>query len=192
MGSLLFIVNDSVIESTDSGTTWSKLSNIGNVNALATDGKNLFAATAKGVSVSTDTGVTWTLHNEGIVSGAMANVIAVFDTVVFVQVSNGSGNFTYVRPIREMVGSTGAVQATLPVRDTLLVYPNPLTGLVTIRGSYEIEQVSVMNVLGVRELTLPCRGEPEVTLNLSALPSGTYFLRIETAKGSVMRKVVKK
>jgi hypothetical protein len=83
------------------------------------------------------------------------------------------------------------VQPVASIKDTLLVYPNPLTGLVTIRGSYAIEQVSVMNVLGVREFLMPCRGEEEVTLNLSALPSGTYFLNIETEKGSQLRKVVK-
>jgi hypothetical protein len=191
MGSLLFVVNDSIIKSPDSGTTWSKLPNISNVNALATDGKNLFAATKQGVSVSTDTGATWTLQNDGIVSGATANIISVFDTVVFVQVSNGSGHFTYVRPIREMVGSKGAVQVSPTIVDSLLIYPNPLTGLVTIRGSYEMEQVSVMNVLGVAELTTPSLHEHECTLDLSMLPAGTYFLRIETTTGVLLRKIVK-
>jgi hypothetical protein len=51
----------------------------------------------------------------------------------------------------------------------------------------------VLSVLGVEVLTLDKPGglSSEITLDLSQLPSGTYFLRIETSAGSVLRKVVR-
>jgi photosystem II stability/assembly factor-like uncharacterized protein len=198
MDTLLFVVgNGKIAKSGDSGTSWSMVRmDSGSVNVLVTDGKHLFAGTTHGVFVSSDTGVTWRGYNEGLSKAAAypsATALLVFDTLLVADfdVGNGLGHVT-ARSIREMTDTTkAAVQPVASIKDTLLVYPNPLTGLVTIRGSYEIEQVSVMNVLGVRELTQPCRGEEEVTLNLLSLPSGTYFLLIETLKGTVLRKIVK-
>jgi hypothetical protein len=52
--------------------------------------------------------------------------------------------------------------------------------------------VSVLSVLGV-ETGAGFRGpgSGQITLDLSQLPSGTYFLRIETSAGSVLRKIVR-
>jgi len=163
-------------------TTWSRLTNISNVNSLATDGKNLFAATSKGVSVSTDTGATWTLHNERHRVWRHGKYhCGLRYHCLHAGFINGQCHVCPSNPGDDWIPS--AVAAISAVHDTLLIYPNPLTGLVTIRGSYAIRSVSVMNVLGVRELVMPFRDEEEVTLNLSALRRVRIFSRSRQRRG---------
>jgi hypothetical protein len=210
MDSLLFIVSSTgqLAESTDSGSDWTTIpvDTAGvpiKVNVLATDGKNLFAGTPAGLLVSTDIGQDWTPQNYGldydyVFGGGFhlsynIDAIVVFDTLLFadVQYSNGTGYLSY-RPISEMTAKA-AVQEVSLLSDSLMIYPNPASGLITIlAGGTNILGVSVLNVLG-SETGAGFRGpgSGKVDLDLSKLPSGTYFLQIETAKGTVMRKVVR-
>ncbi len=200
MGSLLFIPgNGELAESTDNGTQWTTVAvdSAGvpkNVQCLATDGKNLFAGTPTGVLVSTDTGRDWQAENDGLLASYKdISAIGVFDTLLFIDVSNigPSSNFdAYYRPIREMVSKSAVASSPQP-SDTISIYPNPAIGTVTIlSGGTSIYRVSIVNMLGEKVLDMPHIHESNITLDLSKLPSETYFLQIETANGSVLRKVV--
>jgi type IX secretion system substrate protein len=195
-----------VFRSTDSGGTWSQhtLTNR-TVNALVSYGKYLFAGTDTGVFVSSDLGMTWRDVSDsmggGSVSGTLGHpdvtLLAVLDTQLFAAVNtgtNGFENFGYVaaRPIVEMIDSSkSAVVATARSGDSIQVYPNPATGLVTIlAGGTSIYGVSVLNVLGDVVLDLPNLRESEITLDISKIPSGTYILQINTEGGSITRRVV--
>jgi hypothetical protein len=197
MGSVMFAANGTMIKSVDLGATWMTLS-IPNhsIGSLAATDSLIFAGTDSGLFISVDSGTHWrVVSGLTAVHGYNPNVtaICVLDTMLFANVEAGSQyGYLMARPIRDILHEAKSAVHQLPlVLDTLLIYPNPLTGLVTIRGSYEIEQVSVMNVLGVDVLEVPSIRTSELTLNLSALPSGTYILRIQTAKGIVLRKIVK-
>jgi len=77
--------------------------------------------------------------------------------------------------------------------DTIAIYPNPASGAVTIfAGGTSIYGVRVRNVLGEQVLDMPSLHESNITLDLSKLPSGTYFLQIETEIGVALRKVIRK
>lgn len=206
MDSLLFIVaNGSVAESTDSGSNWTMVpvDSAGvpwYVNVLSTDGKNLFAGTKKGLLVSTDFGKTWQPHNDGFVDAYHNNtmqvtVLGIFDTLLYAEVlCNNVDTFDelYVRPISELTGPPAAVAQASPPGDSIEVYPNPATGMVTIvSGGTSILGVQVLNVLGTEVVSLPVLRESAMTVDLSKLPSGTYFLEIETEEGTVLRKVVR-
>jgi N-acetylneuraminic acid mutarotase len=78
--------------------------------------------------------------------------------------------------------------------EALSLSPNPTSGFITIRGGAEsVLYVSVANVLGIEVAGSGDRepGSGEISLDLSKLPPGTYFVRITTPEGMVMRKVVK-
>ncbi len=77
------------------------------------------------------------------------------------------------------------------LRTGFSVYPNPTTASVTITGVRGAAHVE--NVLGERESVPETRSlEPGTrSLDLSQLPAGTYFVRIETPGGVRMRRVVK-
>ncbi|MFI5201211.1 MAG: T9SS type A sorting domain-containing protein [Candidatus Kapaibacterium sp.] len=206
MDSILFIVgNGELAKSTDSGTSWSMVTvDSGGVpwylNVMATDGKNLFAGTKQGILVSTDTGHSWQAQNDGILDKWQNNsisvtAIAVFDTLVFIDVTSSRPTDTYYalydRPISELTAKSAVAQVQQP-GDTIEVYPNPASGVVSIRsGGTTILGVRVLNVLGENMLSIPNTHFSDISLDLSKLPSGTYFLRIQTSEGNVLRKIVK-
>ncbi len=206
--------NGKLVESADSGIQWVAITvdSVGipeTVNCLATDGKNLFVGTPTGFLVSTDTGKDWTAKNDSITYQdiyhdnlkATEDVVAigVFDTLVFADVlynrsPNGvSSYYLFDRSISELTkpDSTASVVQTMRPGDTIEIYPNPATGIVTISsGGTFIEGLSVLNVLGEDVLDVPNEHASDLMLDLSKLPSGTYFLQIQTANGSVLRKIV--
>lgn len=67
------------------------------------------------------------------------------------------------------------------------VFPNPSSGIISLRSDVPLKQIRVMSILGAvlkevdTDLTL-------TEIDLSELPQGTYYLRIENASGE---KVVK-
>ncbi len=76
---------------------------------------------------------------------------------------------------------------------TLVITPNPTTGIISISGlSENILSVSVENILGK---TVAEIGRPESSsfkLDLSQQPPGTYFARFVTADAVVVRKITLK
>ena len=70
------------------------------------------------------------------------------------------------------------------------LYPNPATGFVTITGT-NLKQAQIINTLGQCVATVKGEGE-QLTLDISNLPAGVYFVNI-TDKGGrkCVRKVVK-
>ncbi len=183
----------------DSGTQWGPVAvDSGGtvpetVNVLVSDGKNLFAGTTKGVYFSMDTGKHWLAGNQGL-TYLNVDALGVFDTLLFVNTpASGGAYYTAMRSIPEMTDTTPAsvVQSSQP-GDTIESYPNPATGMVTIMaGGTSILAITVLNVLGENVLSLPNLRESDISLDISKLPSGTYFLQIKTTSGTVIRKIVK-
>ena len=70
------------------------------------------------------------------------------------------------------------------------IHPNPTTGLVTITGK-DLKQAEVFNALGQHVATAQCEGE-RLTVDISALPAGIYFVNVTDEDGKkCIRKVVK-
>ncbi|MCL2510980.1 MAG: PKD domain-containing protein [Bacteroidales bacterium] len=75
----------------------------------------------------------------------------------------------------------------------ITIYPNPTSGEIQVT-SYELRvtSIEIFDVIGRKALTSPVSfPSPETTLNLTHLPTGVYFLKIQTENGVVVRKVVK-
>jgi Secretion system C-terminal sorting domain len=196
LGSIAYALNGSgsVIESTDSGTSWTQISiPHRTITALAASGKYLFAGTDSGVFLSLDFGSNWLAEDSGLGGFLKVSALGVFDTLLFVSANNGAGNIGWCignRPIVQMVDTAKSIVQMIPPGDTIVVYPNPAMGTVTIlAGGTSIFAVSVLNVLGEDVLDVPNVRESEITLDLSKIPSGTYFLQIQTSSGMQLRKI---
>lgn len=195
----LFAGGMGVFRSTDSGQSWSAagLPNLP-VQALAVSGSALFAGTDSGVYISLDLGKNWRNVSDGLAmnrtfeDGRNVVTMIVFDTTLFIGINEGMGQgYGAGRSIAEMIDSTkDAVAATPQPGDTLSIYPNPATQIVTIfSGSKPIYGVRVLNVLGEKVLEELNARESNITLDLSKVPAGTYFFQIQTANGVELRKI---
>ena len=69
------------------------------------------------------------------------------------------------------------------------IYPNPTSGLVYIEGE-DIQMVNVFNMLG-QSVIPQVGGAHHITLDLRALPQGSYFINVVTETGIRTSKVVK-
>lgn len=75
------------------------------------------------------------------------------------------------------------------MRGEFVIYPNPATESVTVKGA-PMREVSVFNGMGQRVAHLTVNAE-QTTINVSNLPAGLYIFAITTAEGKkVMKKVV--
>jgi hypothetical protein len=79
------------------------------------------------------------------------------------------------------------------------VYPNPTTGELRITGvnkwtSEQVNKIELYDVFGrnINLSTRPLVHSSTITLDISHLPVGIYFVRINTENGSVTKKVIKK
>ena len=81
---------------------------------------------------------------------------------------------------------------TYNINNQITVYPNPTTGELRIEnGELRINNVEIYDVYG-RKLNISQFSilNSQLKTDISHLPSGIYFLRIETDKGIVTKKVI--
>ena len=76
------------------------------------------------------------------------------------------------------------------------VSPNPVQtqlNILSTESSYRLGQVDLFNTAGQLMLSFEALSSSEYTrdLNLTTLPSGVYFLKIQTDKGSFIKKIIK-
>jgi hypothetical protein len=71
------------------------------------------------------------------------------------------------------------------------LYPNPTNGLLYIHSNVSIKNIFVLNALGQQMMEYTNVNQQDKELNLNSLPKGIYFVRLETARGFMIKKVVK-
>lgn len=101
-------------------------------------------------------------------------------------VTNSWGVTTKVKTGLIYVGGVGINELSTA---SVSVFPNPAKDVLNIQGSVNVEEVSVMNMVGQVVLTLKA-DNANVTINTSNLKSGVYNLRIKMADGFVNKKIV--
>ena len=77
------------------------------------------------------------------------------------------------------------------VRETirLSVFPNPARERISVECEAEMRRVTLCNALG-QQLLRVNPNAPQAELQVAGLPSGLYLLRVQTASGSAVRRVV--
>ncbi|MPN37566.1 hypothetical protein SDC9_185086 [bioreactor metagenome] len=74
------------------------------------------------------------------------------------------------------------------VKSSVKIYPNPATDIFTIDTADKIISVELFNTLGQKVQTF----KAEKVNPIEKLSSGVYFVKIQTDKGEVIEKLVKK
>jgi len=76
--------------------------------------------------------------------------------------------------------------------DGISIYPNPTTGQLTIEsGQLTIENVTFFDALGRNIFVYPKDEENIITIDISQLKVGIYFVHIQTITGITVKKILK-
>ena len=108
-----------------------------------------------------------------------------------------SGSYTYnVRPVYESCNGTTASQSVTfcegveeMFAPNVTIYPNPVNDKLFIETEVEIEEVVVYDIYGRQQTTV--NGQQSLTINVSNLSKGVYFVNVKTGVGNVVKKIVK-
>lgn len=80
------------------------------------------------------------------------------------------------------------------LRNKVNLYPNPAKNELTIASqsaSLPISKIEIMSLTGVKVAQVDFKNELSKTIDISSLATGIYFVKIQTAKGLVVKKFVK-
>ena len=69
------------------------------------------------------------------------------------------------------------------------IYPNPSKDVVYIETEFPIKKMILTDISG-KEITVYYPGRTQASMNVSGLTKGLYFLKVETDKCSVFRKIL--
>lgn len=73
----------------------------------------------------------------------------------------------------------------------LSVYPNPASSILNITADTNVTSVEILNILGQTLITQSVEGT-SAQVNVAALSSGNYFVRVQTADATSVVQIVKK
>ncbi len=82
----------------------------------------------------------------------------------------------------------GIQQANMDIK--MAIYPNPATDFIQIESSEPINQIQIFDQTGREIVVLVVENELLTKISLEEIPSGVYFLKVETNKGPTMQKLV--
>ena len=117
------------------------------------------------------------------------------DKAIFKYNTNGNwtnSSFRGVPMIRPVFGEPLNLKIpSSPKLSTIKIYPNPTTGELNIQSStFKVQSVDIYDIIGKKQKSRKAE-EQNVTLNIYDLPSGIYFIRVQTDKGIVTEKIIK-
>lgn len=127
---------------------------------------------------------TGTLSLTGYISGQNSN-LCLYTTTPDAQVDLNRSNDSFCLHVALTSWDENRIE-----NQNCTVYPNPFNSSFTIQSEPEIKGITVVNALGKVVCKRVCH-EKEVVLDLQELEPGVYFVRIESERGSVSKKLFK-
>ncbi|MDR2970834.1 MAG: putative Ig domain-containing protein [Bacteroidales bacterium] len=163
------------------------------------------------LEADSQTPITWSIENGNLPTGLSIDAttgvidglpveVGIFDfTIQAINTAGGSASKELSIIIEFRLG-IGELRVT---SDELQIFPNPTDGVLTIEmgdTGFKICDITIYDVYGRKCLVINSPPSMEgwqpkadgVVLDISDLPAGVYFVKINTEAGEVMKKVVKK
>ena len=145
-------------------------------------------ATIEDIVINPST-VTWYASSSDALAGtnALPAGTQIFDgfTYYAVNYENGCSSAPFDVTVTVVLG-TDTFDST-----NFSAYPNPTSDVITLQYSKEITEISVLNLLGQTMLNKKLNAT-ETTIDLSNLPSATYFVKVVSEEKIKMIKVIKR
>jgi extracellular elastinolytic metalloproteinase len=114
-------------------------------------------------------------------------------TIVTITATDAAGNeasCTFQLIVNELLANQDFGLAT-----GILLYPNPTSDMVNLSNNsgQELTAVRVTDVNGrIIQQLLPAASEVDMTIDLSGLATGMYFVQVETSESSIVKRIIKK
>jgi len=115
----------------------------------------------------------------------------------YVDLSLAAGTYCYTVEVNCPNGSTSPLAAEMcgtlsinEVKTTFSIVPNPATNSITIAAGNDFKGIEVVSFLGQTVLAQSTNGN-SVTLDISTLTNGVYFVRVISDEGVSVKKFVK-
>lgn len=184
-GKLLAGTDDGFYVSTDYGGSWEKKSN-GLLDmviySVAAWDNVYFAGTSSGLFFSTDYGENWYIARDGPVK-TKVNTIHIAYPFVFV-------GTLFKGVFRALLDNFIASVENEPSTENLNLCPNPASNLIHISlpESLEPAEIDISNFLGISEkssISIKFTSKNNVTIDISNLSVGTYFVKVVTRNGKM-------
>jgi len=113
--------------------------------------------------------------------------------------ADGNGNFLQLTNVTldNALASSWVATATefldtdsFSATNSIVVYPNPVRNILTIKAQYTISSIEVYDIYG-KQIKLVTTKEPAIQLDLSDYSTGIYIVKITTDKSMHTQKVIK-
>jgi uncharacterized repeat protein (TIGR01451 family) len=138
-------------------------------------------------------------HNINLDSGGHGNILLKIKTLNTLVTGDKATNgadifFDYNFPVATNVAETtfGVLSVNDPKADTSVsIVPNPVSELLTIKAASAINSVQLFDVQG-RLLQTRLANTNKLTLDVSGQQTGIYFVKVNSANGTKVQKIMKK
>ena len=132
------------------------------------------------------------INNINQISNPTSFVNTTNPQTIYVRVTNLGGKLTSTTVIGSMILS---VQETLSVSDidlkTIKISPNPIIDFMTVSAKENINSIAIFNTLGQLVFEKKVNANEE-KIDLTALTSGNYIVKINSETSSKVLKIIKK
>ncbi|WP_196888040.1 T9SS type A sorting domain-containing protein [Aureivirga sp. CE67] len=74
---------------------------------------------------------------------------------------------------------------------SITIFPNPVSDVLKIEGKYGLNNLKIFNILGENIKNISFENNlSQAEVNVSNIPSGIYFIKIDSKKGSLSKKII--
>ena len=198
-------VNTGVHVSTDNGSSWVDRNNGLDIAHstkfyLLSHGDSVYAGASRtGVFMTNDNGNNWIPYSEGLSAYVQGNelMLASNDKYLFVGSKGATGFCNLWRLPFTDAQDTQAVNDDYYNSKILEINPNPVTdrlNLKIILPTDDIISIALIDILGnstvIANREMKYKGENNISIPVSNLSAGTYYIRLVTSSGTIAGTVV--
>ncbi len=175
--------NGIFLKTVDAGLTWAQsfISPFSNLTSVYFTSANVgYINNAGGIYKTTDGGTTWEIQN--------MNVPAIVHDIQF-----ASSEIGYAKTDHNIYKTTNGGEITavseLNANVDIQIFPNPSNDIIKLNhpSGIEIQKIELMDIVGK---TIQAFSNPVSSIDVSKLPAGNYLLKLDTNKGSVVKKIL--
>ncbi len=91
----------------------------------------------------------------------------------------------------QYVTELGIEENIQPINEIVL-YPNPTSGIFTISATQNIQEISIFSITGQSLKSIPADQASKVSINIEDFAAGVYFVRVVSAEGEKVFRVLKR